>query len=191
MYIKASLGIIIMLELNEKNLAHYTIQRRLAQGGMSQVFLAYDEHEKRNVAIKVVNRCEDDYVVRFRREVKTLSTLKHPHILPVYEYGEHGSWYYCVMPHIEQSTLRERLGKKAFTLEEAGAILEKIASALQFSHKHGILHRDIKPSNILLKDEQYVYLANFGLPKDIEQVSALPQTRCLISPPNTTPPHFP
>jgi len=58
-----------MFELNEKNLAHYTIQRRLAQGGMSQVFLAYDEHEKRDVAIKVVNRCEDDYVVRFRREV--------------------------------------------------------------------------------------------------------------------------
>lgn len=69
MYIETGIGIIIMFELNEKNLAHYTIQRRLAQGGMSQVFLAYDEHEKRDVAIKVVNRCEDDYVVRFRREV--------------------------------------------------------------------------------------------------------------------------
>jgi len=67
MYIETGIGIIIMFELNEKNLAHYTIQRRLAQGGMSQVFLAYDEHEKRDVAIKVVNRCEDDYVVRFAR----------------------------------------------------------------------------------------------------------------------------
>ena len=172
-----------MLELNEKKLAHYTIQRRLAQGGMSQVFLAYDEHEKRNVAIKVVNRCEDDYVVRFRREVKTLSTLKHPHILPIYDYGEHGTWYYFVMPHIEQGTLRERLGEKAFTLEEAGAILEQLASALQFAHERGILHRDIKPSNILLKDEQYVYLADFGLAKDIEESSGLTQTGCLIGTP--------
>ena len=64
-----------MFELNEKNLAHYTIQRRLAQGGMSQVFLAYDEHEKRNVAIKVVNRCEDDYVVRFRRAVTRVEVI--------------------------------------------------------------------------------------------------------------------
>jgi serine/threonine protein kinase len=172
-----------MLELNEKTLAHYTIQRRLAQGGMSQVFLAYDEHEKRNVAIKAVNRCEDDYVVRFRREVKTLSTLNHSHILPVYEYGEHGSWYYCVMPHIEHGTLRERMSEKAFTLEEAGAILEQIASALQFAHEHGILHRDIKPSNILLKDEQYVYLADFGLVKDIAEGSGLTQTGCLIGTP--------
>jgi len=172
-----------MLELNEKNLAHYTIQRRLAQGGMSQVFLAYDEHEKRSVAIKVVNRCEDDYVVRFRREVKTLSTLNHPHILPIYEYGEHGSWYYCVMPHIEHGTLRERMCEKAFTPEEAGAILEQIASALQFAHEHGILHRDIKPSNILLKDEQYVYLADFGLAKDLEEGSCLTQTGCLIGTP--------
>jgi serine/threonine protein kinase len=172
-----------MLELNEKNLAHYTIQRRLAQGGMSQVFLAYDEQEKRSVAIKVVNRCEDDYVVRFRREVKTLSTLKHPHILPIYEYGEHGSWYYCVMPYIEHGTLRERMCEKAFTPEEAGAILEQIASALQCAHEHGILHRDIKPSNILLKDEQYVYLADFGLAKDIEESSGLTQTGCLIGTP--------
>src|SRR6266699_6058005 len=101
-----------MLELNEKKLAHYTIQRRLAQGGMSQVFLAYDELNQRSVAIKVVNCSEDDYVVRFRREVKMLGTLKHPHILPVFEYGEHGSWYYCVMPYIEHGTLRERLHTK-------------------------------------------------------------------------------
>jgi serine/threonine protein kinase len=172
-----------MLELKEKTLAHYTIQRRLALGGMSQVFLANDELNQRSVAIKVVNCSEEEYVVRFQREVKTLCALKHPHILPVLEYGEHGSWYYCVMPYIEHGTLRERLNTHAFTQEEAGAILEQIASALQFAHEQGILHRDIKPSNILLKDEKHVYLADFGLAKDISESTSLTQTGCLIGTP--------
>ncbi len=81
-----------MQDLEEKRLAHYSIQRRLARGGMSQVYLAFDEHTQYNVAIKVVHCSEDDYFVRFQREVKTLSALSHEHILPIIESGVHGSW---------------------------------------------------------------------------------------------------
>src|SRR5947209_2349625 len=123
-----------MLELEEKALAHYTIQRRLARGGMSEVYLAYDERMQRTVAIKVVNRSEDNYFMRFQREVKTLSALTHEHILPIIESGEHGSWYYCVMPYIGNGTLRERIVREPLTQEEAGTILAQIASALQFAH---------------------------------------------------------
>jgi serine/threonine protein kinase len=172
-----------MQDLEEKRLAHYTIQRRLARGGMSQVYLAFDEHTQQNVAIKVVHCSEDDYFVRFQREVKTLSALSHEHILPVIESGVHGSWHYCVMPYIERGTLRERLAKCPLTQEEAGSILEQIASALQFAHDHGILHRDIKPSNILLKDERHIYLADFGLAKDIKENSTITQSGCLIGTP--------
>src|SRR5436305_1224771 len=114
-----------MQDLEEKRLAHYTIQRRLARGGMSQVYLAFDEHTQHNVAIKVVHCSEDDYFVRFQREVKTLSALSHEHILPIIESGVHGSWHYCVMPYIERGTLRERMAKGPLTQEEAGSILEK------------------------------------------------------------------
>src|SRR5256885_15111695 len=100
----------------------------------------------------------------------------HEHILPIIESGVHGSWHYCVMPYIERGTLRERLAKGPLTQEEAGSFLEQIASALQFAHDHGILHRDIKPSNILLKDEHHIYLADFGLAKDIKEPSTITQT---------------
>jgi len=172
-----------MQDLEEKRLAHYSIQRRLARGGMSQVYLAFDEHTQYNVAIKVVHCSEDDYFVRFQREVKTLSALSHEHILPIIESGVHGSWHYCVMPYIERGTLRERLAKDPLTQEEASNILEQIASALQFAHDHGILHRDIKPSNILLKDERHIYLADFGLAKDIKENSTITQSGCLIGTP--------
>src|SRR5437868_3792458 len=87
------------------------------------------------------------------------------------------------MPYIERGTLRERLAKGPLTQEEAGSILEQITSALQFAHDHGILHRDIKPSNILLKDERNIYLADFGLAKDITEASTITQTGCLIGTP--------
>ena len=172
-----------MQDLEEKRLSHYTIQRRLARGGMSQVYLAFDEHTQHNVAIKVVHCSEDDYFLRFQREIKTLSALSHKHILPIIESGVHGSWHYCVMPYIERGTLRERLAKGPLTQEEAGSILEQIASALQFAHDHGILHRDIKPSNILLKDERHIYLADFGLAKDIKENTTITQSGCLIGTP--------
>src|SRR2546423_4485670 len=172
-----------MQDLEEKRLAHYSIQRRLARGGMSQFYLALYEHTQHNVAIKVVHCSEDDYFLRFQLEVKTLSALSHKHILPIIESGIHGSWHYCVMPYIERGTLRERLAKGPLTQEEAGSILEQIASALQFAHDHGILHRDIKPSNILLKDECHIYLADFGLAKDIKENSTITQSGCLIGTP--------
>ncbi|GAC1381039.1 MAG: hypothetical protein NVS4B7_06540 [Ktedonobacteraceae bacterium] len=172
-----------MLELQEKQLAHYTIQRRLAKGGMSEVYLAYDEQVQRPVAIKVVHCSQDDYFMRFQREVKTLSTLKHEHILPIIEYGKHGAWHYYVMPYIEHGTLRNRIAQGPLSELEAGELLTQIASALQFAHEHGILHRDIKPSNILLKDDHYIYLADFGLAKELEGVGEHTQTGCLIGTP--------
>jgi eukaryotic-like serine/threonine-protein kinase len=172
-----------MQDLEEKRLAHYTIQRLLARGGMSQVYLALDERTQQDVAIKVVHCSEDDYFLRFQREIKTLSALSHEHILPIIDSGAHGSWHYCVMPYIERGSLRERLAKGPLTQEEAGNILAQIASALQFAHDHGTLHRDIKPSNILLKDDNQIYLADFGLAKDTKEASTITQTGCLIGTP--------
>ncbi|MDQ6643491.1 MAG: serine/threonine protein kinase, partial [Chloroflexota bacterium] len=175
-----------MLEFEESTLNRYTIQRRLARGGMSNIYLAHDE-QQHTVAIKVVNSGNTDFVERFRHEVAALKALKHKHILPILDHGEHGFWHYYVMPYIKNGTLRERITRGPLTQEEAGRILAQLASALQFAHDHGILHRDIKPSNILLKDEdngQHVYLADFGLAKGVEEAGDLTLTGCLIGTPD-------
>src|SRR5690348_280931 len=136
-----------MLTLEETMLGHYRLLRRLCRGGMSEVYLAHDEEEDRDVAIKIVNGHYVDHAERLQREFKAVRTLTHEHILPILDYGEEGPWHYLVMPYLEHGTLRERLAKGSLSLEEAGRILEQIASALQFAHDHGFLHRDIKPSN--------------------------------------------
>ena len=162
----------------------YCLQNLLRRGGMSEVYLAYDVQTQRAVAIKLVSSDDPDCFKRLQREVRMLSTLTHPHILPTLDHGEYEGWYYLVMPYMQRGTLRERLAGKCLTLEEVGQILGQIAEALHFAHEQGVVHRDIKPSNILLGDEEgFFYLADFGLAKVIEEGSDITQTGCLVGTP--------
>ncbi len=164
-------------------LGRYYLEQLLGRGGMSEVYLAYDELMKRNVAIKVVSSVHSDYIQRFCREVEAIGALNHGHILPAFDYGEQGPWHYLVMPYMEQGTLSEHLANGPPTLEEAGIILEQVASALQFAHDNGIIHRDIKASNILLGSDGLVYLADFGLSKALEGNGDITQTGALFGTP--------
>lgn len=174
-----------MLQPEVTMLHRYRLQHLLRRGGMSEVYLAYDSEMQREVAIKLVSSDDADCFARLRREVGMLSALAHPHILPLLDQGEYEGWYYLVMPYMRQGTLRERLAAGPLTLEEAGQLLEQVAEALQFAHDHGIVHRDIKPSNILLdsEQEQFFYLADFGLAKMIGVGSNITQTGCLVGTP--------
>jgi serine/threonine protein kinase len=172
-----------MLGLEGTTIGHYRLQRRLGRGGMSEVYLAIDENTQQEVAIKLVSSSHTEYSERFRHEIETMRTLTHSHILPILDSGEHGPWHYLVMLYIRQGTLYERLRRSPLTLQEVGGVLEQVASALQFAHDHGIIHRDIKPSNILLHGERYVYLADFGLAKAIEDNQGVTQTDCLMGTP--------
>ncbi len=169
--------------LEGTSLGRYQLLGRLGRGGMSEVYLAYDERMDRNVALKVVSSSQSDYLERFQREAEAISSLHHPHILPAYDYGDEEPWHYLVMPNIDHGTLRHRLEKGALSLEDAGEMLKQIAGALQSAHDHGIIHRDIKPSNILLRDDHYAYLADFGLAKAMEGGSELTQTGALLGTP--------
>ncbi|GAC1646085.1 MAG: hypothetical protein NVS4B12_12710 [Ktedonobacteraceae bacterium] len=169
--------------LEGTSLGRYQLLGRLGRGGMSEVYLAYDERMNRNVALKVVSSSQSDYLERFHREAEAISSLHHPHILPAYDYGDQEPWHYLVMPNIEHGTLRHRLEHGALSLEDAGEMLSQIASALQMAHDSGIVHRDIKPSNILLRDDHYAYLADFGLAKAMEGGSELTQTGALLGTP--------
>lgn len=165
-------------------LGRYELRRRIAQGGMAEVYLAYDRRVRRQVAVKVLYGRDEPFVRRFEREALAVGALSHNHILPLYDFGEQSPWYYLVMPYVDGCTLRDYLFRhKQLTLEEAASFLSQIASALQYAHDHGVVHRDVKPSNILLRQDGYAYLVDFGLAKAIQSAEALTSAGAMVGTP--------
>ncbi|HJQ11599.1 MAG TPA: protein kinase [Gemmatimonadaceae bacterium] len=143
----------------------YEIKREIGHGAMATVYLARDLKHDRDVAVKVL-RDDVGFALgheRFRREIELVTHLSHPHILPIYDSGEAGSELFYVMPYVEGESLRSKLNReRQLSIDEALRITCEVASALDHSHRHGIIHRDIKPENILLEDGQAL-LADFGI----------------------------
>ena len=165
-------------------LGRYELRRRIAQGGMSEVYLAYDRRVRRQVAIKVLYGRDVSFVRRFEREALAVGALSHNHILPLYDFGEQSPWYYLVMPYIEGGTLRDYLLKrKQLTLEEAASFVDQIAAALQYAHDSKVVHRDVKPSNILLRQDGYAYLVDFGLAKALMGAESLTSEGAMVGTP--------
>jgi serine/threonine protein kinase len=173
-----------MKALEGSTLGRYELKRRIARGGMSEVYLGYDRRVRRYVAIKVLYGSDEPFIRRFEREALAVGTLSHNHILPLYDFGEQQPWYYLVMPFIEGGTLRDYLlESECLTLDEAGSFLEQIASALQHAHDNGVIHRDVKPSNILLRSDGYAYLVDFGLAKAKLETESLTHAGAMIGTP--------
>jgi serine/threonine protein kinase len=158
-----------MREFVGETIGHYRVQNLLARGGMAKVYLARHIHTGKSVAIKLLNSSAVEESQYFRFEAETLAKLSHKHILPVIEYGEWESWHYLVTPYISGGTLNQLLKKGPLSCEHAGNLLDQLAQALQFAHDQGLVHCDIKPSNILMRNECFVYLADFGLAKYIDE----------------------
>lgn len=150
-----------------------TLQRIIGQGGMGAVFLAQQSRPRRQVAVKVLlpstsftQTQKAAFLERFRRETDAAASLEHPHILPVYEYGEQNSLAYLVVPYISGGTLRDVMEREGTqSLEKALNYVEQLAAALDFAHQHGVVHRDIKPANVLITPEGRLLLSDFGLVK--------------------------
>ncbi|HEX9084246.1 MAG TPA: protein kinase [Gemmatimonadaceae bacterium] len=151
---------------------HYEIEHEIGHGAMATVYLARDLRLHREVAIKVLLP-ELGFVLgpeRFRREIELATKLSHPHILPIYDSGEADGELYYVMPYVAGESLRARLNReRQLPLDEALRIAAEVASALDHSHRHGIIHRDIKPENILLEDGQAL-VADFGIARAVSAV---------------------
>ncbi len=149
----------------------YEVKRQLGQGGMSTVYLAYDPHFKRDVAIKVLPSSllkNKTLRQRFVREVRAIARLEHSAIVPVYDFGAESGQPFLVMRLMRGGSLHDRLAFSALTVAEATTILTRIAAALMAAHQSGLIHRDIKPSNILFDDHDEAYLADFGIAKWLE-----------------------
>jgi serine/threonine-protein kinase len=151
---------------------HYLIERELGHGAMATVYLAKDLKLNREVAVKVL-LADLAFALgpeRFRREIDLATKLSHPHILPIYDSGEADGELYYVMPYVAGESLRGRLiRERQLPLDEALRIAAQVASALDHSHRHGIIHRDIKPENILLEDGQAL-VADFGIARAVSAV---------------------
>ena len=146
----------------------YRLIRQIGSGGMAEVYLAYDEFLRREVAFKVLDRkyAENrEAIERFRREARNAASLRHPNIVATHDRGEtEGGTYYIVMEYLEGGTL-EDLIEEAGPLppREAAEITLEIADALGLAHEGGVIHRDIKPQNILLSKSGEAKVADFGI----------------------------
>jgi eukaryotic-like serine/threonine-protein kinase len=151
-----------------QRIGHYEIVRRLGQGGMGVVYLAKDQKLDRHVAIKLLNKRyerHEENVRRFVHEAKAASALNHPNILTIYEIAEFEGSHCIVSEYVEGRTLREVLATEKLDFDSIRDISTQIASALNAAHKARIIHRDIKPENIVIRDDGYVKVLDFGLAK--------------------------
>lgn len=150
----------------------YEIVRELGRGATATVFLARDAELDRQVAIKLLRPgFIGSAATAFLREIRIAPGLRHPHIVPVLDSGEHEGQLYIVLPFMEGGTLRAKLEtEKQLPLEMALAIVATLSDALDFAHRAGVIHRDVKPENILFADGA-ACLSDFGIARAIAEAS--------------------
>jgi serine/threonine-protein kinase len=146
----------------------YELYEELGRGGMGVVYRALQKNLDRIVALKIVlggPAATHADLARFRGEAETAARLNHPHIVPVYDVGEHDGRPYFTMRYVPGTTLAERLAEGPMQARETAELLAPIARAISHAHDHGVLHRDLKPSNILIDEGGQPYVSDFGLAK--------------------------
>jgi serine/threonine kinase PknH len=157
----------------------YRLIELLGRGGMGEVWRAYDTTIGRVVALKVLppNLADDErFKKRFRREARAAAILDEPHVVPIYDFGEIDGRLYVTMRLIEGRDMQAILADGPLEPLRAVAIIEQIASALHAAHRTGLVHRDVKPSNILVAEDDFAYLIDFGIARTVEDTSGLTDT---------------
>jgi serine/threonine-protein kinase len=149
----------------------YRLVELLGRGGMGEVWRAFDTAMNRVVALKVLpaNLADDaQYQARFRREAHAAASLDEPHIVPIHDFGEIDGRLYVTMRLIDGKTINELVADGPVAPQRAVLIVEQIAAALGAAHRIGLVHRDVKPSNILVTEDDFAYLIDFGIARAAE-----------------------
>ena len=187
------------MALEGQHIGRYHLEHLLGSGGMGEVYLATDTPVNRQVAIKVIrtegtlysdSQTTLDAARLFQREIKAIAGLDHPHILPLFDYGEDtvrgAKVTYMVMPLRQEGVLTtwvQQRGKRGLLSPlDVAQIVAQAASALQYAHERQIVHQDVKPSNFLIRhndqnpDQPYVQLSDFGVAKFTTNTSSASQS---------------
>jgi serine/threonine protein kinase/formylglycine-generating enzyme required for sulfatase activity len=162
-----------------ERIGRYRIERLLGRGGFGLVYLAHDDQLNRPVAVKVphanrVARPEDAEL--YLAEARTVASLEHPHIVPVYDVGstaEHP--FFVVSKYVEETDLATKLKESRLSWQQAAELVATVAEALHYAHKRGFVHRDVKPGNILIDSEGSPHIVDFGLALREENIGKGPK----------------
>lgn len=169
-------------------LGPYRIINQIGKGGMATVYKAYQPSVDRYVAVKVLPSQlaeSKEFATRFQQEARIIAKLEHPHILPVFDYGESDGIAYFVMRYLEAGTLKDKMvAHRPLPLNEIDRIFTQLTDALSYAHSFGIIHRDLKPANALIDSHGNIFLTDFGIAKLLESASPrLTQTDAIMGTP--------
>jgi serine/threonine protein kinase len=155
--------------LRDATLGEYDIYAPIGRGGMATVFLALDLALEREVALKVISPSiaqTPSMVERFRREARTAASLSHPNIIPVHQVRDADGLLFFVMKYVNGPSLESVIRSGGpLSLDVARSIITQAGSALHFAHRKGVVHRDVKPANILLDQDGWTIVTDFGIAK--------------------------
>jgi eukaryotic-like serine/threonine-protein kinase len=162
-----------------ERIGRYRIERVLGHGGFGTVFLARDEQLNRSVAVKVPHADRVDLpqdVELYQAEARTVASLEHPHIVPVYDVGSSAEFpFFIVSKFVDGTNLAKRLKDSRLSGKEAAELVATVAEVLHYAHRQGLVHRDVKPGNILIDSSGKPHVVDFGLAMREENLGTGPQ----------------
>src|SRR5881396_2107982 len=173
--------------LRKATLGEYEIQAEVGRGGMATVYLAHDLALDRKVAIKMLAPAlllmGEGMVERFKREARTAAALSHPHIIPIYAVKESEHVLYFVMKYVQGRALDAIIQEVGpLPIQMVQTILAHVGDALGYAHRHGVIHRDVKSANIMLDEDGWAVVTDFGIAK-VVQAEGLTMTGVTVGTP--------
>ncbi len=144
----------------------YEVSQRIGEGACSEIYRARQVRLERDVAIKILKRSDEwdpDVLELLEEEAKTMARLNHPNIVNVIDCGKYEQTYYVVMEFVDGKTFKDVLADGSYSLSEQLDVILQVLKALEYAHNNGVVHRDVKPANILISNDGFVKLVDFGI----------------------------
>jgi serine/threonine protein kinase len=152
-------------------LGSYRLGNKLGRGAMGEVYSAVDERLGRRVAVKLLLDRDSESGWRFAEEARATAQLNHPHVVHLYEIGEHEGRSFLVQELVEGENLASRIKRGALPVQDALRLVAALARGVQHAHEHGVLHRDLKPANVLLGAGGEIKVADFGIARRMDRAT--------------------